>query len=223
MKRYVIIVAGGSGQRMKSSIPKQFLEINTEIILMRSIRAFFNYDSSISIILVLPENQFDYWQKLCDKYQFKINHKLITGGETRFHSVKNGLQAVDSEGFVAIHDGVRPLIDKSTIDTIYKTAVEKGNAIPYIDCNNSVRIEQNNTNQIIDRNKIKLIQTPQAFDTKIILEAYKQNWDESFTDDASVVEKLGYKINLVKGNKRNIKITTKIDLIVAKAILSEDK
>jgi len=218
MKKYAIIVAGGSGQRMSSLIPKQFLQINTEIILMKSIRAFFNYDQSINLIVALPENQIEYWKKLCVQNNFNIDHKVVAGGKTRFHSVKNALKEISTDGIVAIHDGVRPLVSQETIDNVFEIAITNGNAIPYIDSIDSIRIIESSSNKPIDRDKIKLIQTPQAFDCKLILNAYEQDWHENFTDDANVVEKMGKQINLVPGNKENIKITNQADLIIAEAL-----
>lgn len=221
MKKFVVIVAGGSGQRMGNSIPKQFLKIGNEIILMRSIKAFYNYDKNTGIVLALPKNQIEYWKNLCDEYNFDINHKIVEGGETRFHSVKNALMEIPQDGIVAVHDGVRPLVHINTIENTYKVAQEKGNAIPYIDSIDSVRIIENDDNKPFDRDKIKLIQTPQAFSCQIIHRAYKQDWNTLFTDDASVVENLGIQINLVSGNRENIKITTKTDLTIAEAFLNQ--
>ena len=220
MKRFAIIVAGGSGQRMESNIPKQFLSINNEIILMKSIGAFYAFDSEISIILALPENHMAYWKELCAKHEFKINHTIVSGGKTRFHSVKNALDKIDSDGIVAIHDGVRPLINQNTIEQVFEIASINGNAVPYIDLIDSVRYVEEKANKPVDRNKYKLIQTPQAFDCNLIKKAYNQKYTEGFTDDANVVEKLGIKINLVPGNRENIKITSQIDLKIAEALLN---
>lgn len=218
MKRYAIIVAGGSGQRMKSSVPKQFLTINNEIILMMSIKLFYNFDQSIEIIIALPENQISTWKNLCLKHNFNINHTIVSGGKTRYHSVKNALAKINTEGIVAIHDGVRPLASKNTLEQVFEKASSKGNAVPYTDSVDSIRFVGSNTNHPVDREKYKLIQTPQAFDVSLIKRAYKQAWEESFTDDASVVEKLGQKINLTLGNKENIKITSQVDLKIAEVL-----
>jgi 2-C-methyl-D-erythritol 4-phosphate cytidylyltransferase len=218
MKKYAIIVAGGSGQRMSSSIPKQFLKINNEIILMKSIRAFFNFNNSIEIIIALPEDQIGYWKNLCIENNFKIDHKVVSGGKTRFHSVKNALKEVSTDGIVAIHDGVRPLVSQDTINNVFEIALTNGNAVPYIDSVDSVRVIESLSNKPIDRDKVKLIQTPQAFDCKLLLNAYEQDWHENFTDDASVFEKNGKQINLVPGNKENIKITNQVDLLIAEAL-----
>ncbi|MCD4832317.1 MAG: 2-C-methyl-D-erythritol 4-phosphate cytidylyltransferase [Bacteroidales bacterium] len=218
MKRFAIIVAGGSGQRMASSIPKQFLSINNEIVLMKSIRSFHEFDSTLKIIVVIPENHIPYWHDLCNKYNFTIEHTVVKGGQTRYHSVKNALEKVAKDGVVAIHDGVRPLVSQTTIEQVFEIAEINGNAVPYIDLVDSIRFIDSDINKPVDRNKYKLIQTPQAFDCNLIKKAYEQSWDESFTDDASLVEKLGIKINLVPGNRENIKITSQIDLKIAEAL-----
>jgi len=218
MKRYVIIVAGGSGQRMGSSIPKQFLSIHKEIILMKSIRAFYEFDSTLKIILALPENHITYWNELCLKHHFSIDHTIVPGGYTRYHSVKNALEKIDCDGIVAIHDGVRPLVSQSTIEQVFEIASINGNAIPYTDLVDSLRFVDSGVNRPTDRNKYKLVQTPQAFDCVLIKRAYEQSWDKSFTDDASIVEKLGIKINLVPGNPENIKITSQTDIKIAEAL-----
>ncbi len=220
MKRYVIIVAGGSGQRMESSIPKQFLTIDNEIILMMSIKSFYKFDSSIKLIVALPKNQIVVWKELCNKHNFNIQHTVIIGGQTRFHSVKNALTKIDSEGIVAIHDGVRPLVSQNTIKKTFEKALSDGNAIPYVDLVDSLRYVDFEINIPVNRDKHKTIQTPQVFSSSLIIKAYEQEWEESFTDDASVVEKLGHKINLIKGNKENIKITSQVDLKIAEVLKS---
>lgn len=217
MKRFVIIVAGGSGQRMESSIPKQFLTIHKEIILMKSIRTFYEFDPSLNIILALPKDHIDYWNELCLKHKFSIKHTIVFGGKTRYHSVKSALEKITSDGIVAIHDGVRPLVSQNTISQVFEIATINGNAVPYIDMVDSVRFVDFNENHPVDRNKYKLIQTPQAFDCNLIKKAYEQSWEESFTDDASTIEKLGIKINLVPGNRENIKITSQTDIKIAEA------
>lgn len=218
MKRYAIIVAGGSGQRMESEIPKQFLKLDQDVILIKSIRCFYNYDPTIHIIVALPDSQINFWKNLCVENNFKINHHIVAGGKTRYHSVKNALKEVGQDGVVAIHDGVRPLVSQTTIDNVFEIASINGNAVPYIDTIDSIRIIENNLNASVDRNKYKLIQTPQAFDCRLIHKAYQQEWEENFTDDASIVEKLNIKINLVPGNRENIKITTQVDLVIAQSL-----
>lgn len=218
MKRFVIIVAGGSGQRMESSIPKQFLSINKEIILMKSILSFHLFDANLKIIVTIPENHILFWNELCKTQDFNIEHIVVKGGQTRYHSVQNALKKVTNDGIVAIHDGVRPLVNQTTIENVFEIASINGNAVPYIDVVDSIRYTDSETNHFVDRNKYKLIQTPQAFNCSIIKNAYKQSWDETFTDDASVVEKLGVQINLVPGNRENIKITSQIDIKIAEVL-----
>jgi len=218
VKQFVIIVAGGSGERMQSDIPKQFLEVKGIPVLMRSIRAFYQFNPEIKLIVALPEKQIAYWQQLCQKYAFNSKHEIVAGGNTRYHSVKNALKKVDSEGIVAIHDGVRPLVSQQTIQRVFETAATHGNAVPYINIADSVRQVTQEGNNPVDRSKYKLIQTPQAFTCKSIQKAYEQPFDPLFTDDASVAEKAKQKINLVGGNHENIKVTTPVDLIIAHAL-----
>lgn len=220
MKKFALIVAGGSGVRMKGSVPKQFLEINSRPVLMHTFDAFLKYDNQIEFILVLPKTLIDYWKSLCVNYKFLINYKLATGGETRFHSVKNGLDLIEEKGIVFIHDGVRPLVSTKTIQDCYKIAVEKGNALPVIPINESVRYSDAEENKTVDRKKYFLVQTPQTFKTELIKKAYQQDYSDLFTDDASVLESFGHKINLVDGNRENIKITYPEDLVVAKSFLT---
>jgi len=218
MRKYCIIVAGGSGQRMGSDTPKQFLKVHSEVILQKSISAFYRYDSNIKIIIALPEEHISTWEKICLEENFTIPHLVVNGGKTRYHSVKNALGKITEQGLVAIHDGVRPLVSKETIENTFNIASQKGNAIPYTDMVDSIRFIDNTNNRPVDRTQYKLVQTPQVFDIQLIQKAYQQEWENSFTDDASVIEKLGVKINLVPGNKENIKITTKTDLIIAQAL-----
>ncbi|OQY01307.1 MAG: 2-C-methyl-D-erythritol 4-phosphate cytidylyltransferase [Bacteroidetes bacterium 4572_117] len=215
----VIIVAGGSGSRFKSNIPKQFVELKGKPILMHSIIAFYKFQKDIEIIIILPEKQLDFWYSLCKKHDFNIKHKVIKGGKTRFESVKNGLDTIKlSENMVAIHDGVRPLVSQDTIERCFNEAKISGNAIPTILPVDSVRQVSGNTNSPIDRSGLRLIQTPQVFKTGILKNAYNQAYKEMFTDDASVLEAMGEQIKLVEGNRENIKITNNIDLILAKAL-----
>jgi len=221
MHKYAIIVAGGKGERMGSDTPKQFLELKGKPILMHTIEKFKSTFQDIEIILALPENQIDFWKELCCKYAFDVSsQQIVKGGQTRFHSVQNALKAVSTQGIVAIHDGVRPLVSKNTINTCFNEANEKGNAIPSIDVVESLRhvSKQDQTNHAVARSCYKLIQTPQCFNSELILRAYQQDFDTAFTDDASVVENLGKTIYLVEGNKENIKITSPVDLKIAEAL-----
>ncbi len=219
MKKSVIIVAGGSGSRMSSDIPKQFLLIGNHPILMHTIKRFYDYDKTIQIILVLPSSQQLFWQSLCQKHDFTISHTIANGGETRFHSVKNGLECISDDFIVAIHDGVRPFVSRETIERCFETAAKKGNAIPAIEVVDSLRFVNKNENTSVSRNDYRLIQTPQVFKSFLIKKAFAQAYDTSFTDDAGVLEKMGETLFLVEGNKENIKITTPYDLLIANAIL----
>jgi 2-C-methyl-D-erythritol 4-phosphate cytidylyltransferase len=222
MHKYAIIVAGGKGERMGATTPKQFLELAGKPILMHTLEKFIQADPSTEIILALPENQIDFWEELFHKYkQPGISHQIVKGGETRFHSVKNALALVKENSIVAIHDGVRPLVNIDTIERCFEEAERKGNAIPVVDVVESLRhvSKQENTNKAVTRSCYKLVQTPQCFSSELILKAYKQEFDSSFTDDASVVEKLGETVNLIEGNKENIKITTTADLLIAAAFI----
>ncbi|HSV11722.1 MAG TPA: 2-C-methyl-D-erythritol 4-phosphate cytidylyltransferase [Hanamia sp.] len=219
MKKIALIVAGGNGTRMKNDIPKQFLFLKNKPILYYSIKVFLDTYDDIEIILVLPEEHIGKGQEIVDGY-FDATKIIITaGGRTRFHSVKNGLALVKDEAIIFVHDGVRCLLTKDLIKKCYEAALELGNAIPAVDCSDSVRMLTSNGNKIIDRKKIKLIQTPQTFHSKILLPAYQIDYKDQFTDEATVVEAFGLKVNLIEGEKDNIKITTPGDLIFADLIL----
>lgn len=217
MKKFALIVAGGIGNRMKGTIPKQFLELEGRPVLMHTFDCFRNYDPEIKFILVLPGNQFEFWKDLCGKYQFQIKHKLVFGGKTRFQSVKNGLELISEEGIVFIHDGVRPLVSKRTIHNCYNAAMATGNALPVIPVTESVRFADSNKNKPVDRSKYFLVQTPQTFQSMLIKDAYNHATANNFTDDASVLEQYGQSIKLVEGNRENIKITWPEDLLIAGA------
>jgi 2-C-methyl-D-erythritol 4-phosphate cytidylyltransferase len=219
MKKYVIIVAGGTGVRMHSDIPKQFLNINGQPILFHTIRCFNDFLKGIPIILVLPEPYIDYWKSITKKNDFNINHQVTRGGETRFHSVKNGLELLGEPGLVAIHDGVRPLVSKETLQRVFLKAEKSGNAIPAITVAESMRKVGADSSEPVNRENFRLIQTPQCFHSDLIRKAYDQDFKDEFTDDASVVEALGIKINLVEGNPENIKITRPCDLKFAETLL----
>ena len=220
-KKIVIIIAGGKGLRMQTETPKQFIELQGKPILMHTMNVFFKYDNNISIILVLPADQIDYWKQLCEQHHFSILHMIVEGGETRFHSVRNGLKHAQDNSLIAIHDGVRPLVNVETIECCFDAATQYGNAVPVVDLVDSVRMVKGSESEIIDRNKLRLVQTPQVFDSQLLLKAYEQAFNPSFTDDASVVETLGTKIHLVEGNRENIKITTPIDIAVAEHLICQ--
>lgn len=220
MRKYVVIVAGGSGSRMKSELPKQFIELAGLPILMHTIKAF-HFDD-IKIILVLPEPQIAFWQELLNQHQFNVPHEIVNGGVARFDSVKNGLDAIqETHGLVAIHDGVRPLIEREIISNSYSEAEKHGNAIVSIALKDSIRSVSSQSNQQEDRSRFRLIQTPQTFQLKLIKEAFLQAYDPLFTDDASVLEKAGHSIHLIEGSYQNIKITTPEDLLTAESFLTK--
>jgi 2-C-methyl-D-erythritol 4-phosphate cytidylyltransferase len=217
-QKIAIIVAGGKGERMNADIPKQFLEMQGMPILMHTLTVFQQFDPVISLILVLPVHQIEFWNELCKKHNFAIKHQIVAGGSTRFESVRNGLKVVDSPALVAVHDGVRPLVSVETIARCFDLAAEYRAVIPVVDSVDSIRQVTENGNQSVDRNLFKLVQTPQVFDAALLKKAYEQEFSVSFTDDASVVEALGEKVYLVEGNRENLKITTEIDLIFAEII-----
>jgi 2-C-methyl-D-erythritol 4-phosphate cytidylyltransferase len=219
MQRTIIIVAGGAGSRMGTKIPKQFLELKGKPVLMHTLEKFFSFDDSIEIILVLPLDQVPQWDKLCIHHNFKIKHQVAFGGDTRFHSVKSGMKMAIPGSVVGIHDGVRPLVSMATIRRCYETAEMEGNAIPAVTSTESVRYTKNAQNHFVARQDIKLIQTPQVFRWNQVQNAYDQEFKDKFTDDASVVESMGFPVNLVAGNPENIKITTPLDMRLAEAIL----
>ena len=219
MNKTAIIVAGGKGERMNADIPKQFLEIKGKPILIHTLEAFMNFDASLQLILVLPAAQFEFWKTLCKKHALNIPHQIVAGGQTRFQSVKNGLDAVKVPAIVAIHDGVRPLVSKETISRCFDAAAKFGAAIPTMDSIESIRFVDANGSKSVDRTAYKMVQTPQVFDAELLKKAYEQEFSVLFTDDASVVEAMGITVHLVDGNRENIKITTEFDLIVAERLL----
>lgn len=218
---YAIIVAGGKGSRMQTELPKQFVPVAGKPMLMHSIQAFYDYDRHINIIVVLPEVYFGLWEELCRNFSFPIQHQLAQGGEQRYYSVKNGLELIPEtqNAIVAIHDGARPLINRSLIHRVFSQAKESGAAIPVIRVKESVRIMQNEKSIPFDRNKFLLVQTPQCFEISILKEAYQQPYNESITDDAMLVEAAGHSISMVEGHPDNIKVTFQGDLKIADILL----
>ena len=217
--KFVIISAGGKGDRMGTSVPKQFLELEGFPVIMHTIRAFVEYSPQINIIIVLPETGLGHWDDLCNYYNFNIKHQTCTGGDTRFQSVKNGLAMIKEDGLVAIHDAVRPLVSPGLIGKCFLMAEQMGNAVPVTDVTDSVREVNGEENRPVDRSKFKLIQTPQVFEVSLIKKAYEQAYRPTFTDDAGVVEFIGTQIHLLMGEKKNIKITTLDDMYIASALL----
>jgi 2-C-methyl-D-erythritol 4-phosphate cytidylyltransferase len=222
MQEYAIIVAGGSGNRMKSDIPKQFLKINGLPILMHTLNAFRNYAETLKIILVLPSEQITFWNELCQEHSFQSIYTLISGGNTRFDSVKNGLQSIQGEsGLVAVHDGVRPVISREIIANSFLKAAEQGSAVTSVALKDSIRkTGANGENMAMDRASFQLIQTPQTFRLDWMKKAFATDYNDQFTDCASVLEAAGYPIYLIPGAYENIKITTPEDLRWAEIYLT---
>ncbi|MBQ3806145.1 MAG: 2-C-methyl-D-erythritol 4-phosphate cytidylyltransferase [Prevotella sp.] len=221
---YVIIVAGGKGLRMGGDIPKQFIPIEGKPVLMRTLERFREYSANLRIILVLPRTQQEYWQKLCRKYKFTVEHQIADGGETRFHSVQNGLSLIsdNEQGVVGIHDGVRPFVSIDVIERCYETARTYKAAIPTTPVVETLRyVGDSGENRNVLRSDYRLVQTPQAFDIQLLKQANRQPYSEAFTDDASVVEATGQQVTIVEGNRENIKITTPFDLLISRALLTE--
>ena len=215
MKTFAIIVAGGKGLRMGGDVPKQFLPIGGKPVLMHTIEAFREALDDVQIVLVLPAEQHDYWQKLCKDYNFRSPELIATGGETRFHSVKNGLALLpeDDEAVVGVHDGVRPFVSRDTIQRCFGTAAEGKAVVPVVPVVETLRqILPDGSSITRPRNEFRLVQTPQTFPFALLKQAYEQPYSESFTDDASVVEAMGKEITMVEGNRENIKLTTPADL-----------
>ena len=215
MKNYAIIVAGGSGSRMKAEVPKQFLLLNGKPVLMHTIEAFHRSAVRPDIILSLNSDFISYWKELCLHYQFNIPHKIIEGGRQRFDSVKNALNLVQESSIIAVHDGVRPITSNNLISRCFSIAAEKGTAIPVINSRDSLRKKEGQFTTALKREDILIVQTPQVFKSELLIEAYKQAFSEVFTDDASVVEQAGHIITVTEGDPRNIKITWPEDLEVA--------
>jgi 2-C-methyl-D-erythritol 4-phosphate cytidylyltransferase len=219
MDIYTIVTAGGIGSRMGTGVPKQFIPVCGKPILMHTFDRFIDYDPEMKFILSLPEEFISYWIELCEEYAFSIKHEIVYGGETRFHSVKNALEKVKGHGFTAVHDGVRPLVSLDTLLRAFNSANEFGNVVVSRDIPFSIRVIDENGSRSIDRKLYKEIQTPQIFKTDLLKKAYEQEYSCLFTDDASVVERLGEKIRMCDGNPENIKITTQTDLTIASVFL----
>ena len=216
MKKYAIILAAGEGKRSGLDFPKQFFEINGKPIICYTIEKFLEI-KKIEIILVVNKNK--NWEKILSNYKNLSNISIVKGGKRRYDSVKNGLKFIKDEGIVAIHDGARPLLSKSLIKNLFKNALKNNNAIPYINLKDSIRKVDQNKNKSLNRKNYVLIQTPQVFQSSEIKKAYKQKFNNKFTDDSNVFESLNKKINLIKGEEKNFKITTKKDLILAENYL----
>ena len=216
----VIITAGGIGKRMGASVPKQFLLLQNLPVLMHTIQRFYDFDPALQLIVTLPSEHFNSWEKLCEDYRFEIKHELSVGGIERYDSIKTALSLASGD-IIAVHDGVRPLVSFDTIRRCFNSCQTYGNAVPVIKISESVRQLSNDENSVIPRDTLRIIQTPQCFRQDILRQAYSIQIPSNTTDDASLVEKCGIKINLMEGNEENIKITNPFDLKIAEHILSE--
>ena len=218
-QEYALIVAGGKGTRIKSQTPKQFLELNGKPILLHTLNAFFRYSENIKVVLVLPKDDLETWNQITKKFKFDRTIMVQEGGETRFQSVKKGLEKISGEGLVAIHDGVRPLVSENIIGASFRLAAVHKSAVAAVRLKESIRMTDQDQTKAVDRSRFRLIQTPQTFDLQLIKKAYQIKEDETLTDDASVAERSGHAISLFEGSYENIKITTPEDLLVAEALL----
>lgn len=221
---YIIIVAGGKGLRMGGDLPKQFMPLHGKPVLMHTIERFRAYSDELKIILVLPHEQQDNWRQICQKHNFTVEHTVVDGGQTRFHSSQNGVAAVpdDATGVIGIHDGVRPFVSEETIARCFEAARQFGAALPVLPVTDTLRRVTDDGGYNVQRNDYRTVQTPQTFDAQLLKQAFKQPYSDNFTDDASVVEALGHKVTMVDGNRENIKLTTPFDLVVAEALIKNN-
>ncbi len=223
MQKYIIIVAGGKGERMQSKMPKQFVEVAGKPVLLHTFNAFTDYFGKAEFVLVLPGMEIGHWKHICYNFQFDLKYQLIEGGPTRFHSVKNGLSVVPNDALVAIHDAVRPFVSLQTLQNCFKMAAVHGSAIPVVPVTDTIRRVENGINVPEDRSKFRIVQTPQVFYSILLKKAYNRNYDPTFTDDASVFEAAGNQLRLVDGNAENIKITCPVDLGFARFLLTKEE
>jgi len=221
-KEYALIVAGGKGTRIKSDKPKQFLPLSGMPVLMHTILAFYRYSQSIEVVVVLPQDQIELWHTLCVEHNFTKPVTIQPGGESRFQSVKRGLEKME-EGLVAIHDGVRPLVSEEIIAASFRLAAKNDSAVAAVPLKESIRIVEQDSTSALDRSRFKLIQTPQTFKVSLIKKAYDMEEDPTLTDDASVAERHGCRISLFDGSFDNIKITTTEDIVIAEALLAQNQ
>jgi 2-C-methyl-D-erythritol 4-phosphate cytidylyltransferase len=221
MNKYAVIVAGGNGSRMNSTVPKQFLLLNNKPVLYYTLDTFLKAYHDLKVILVLPEEYVATGQEIIDAWFDYKRIRITVGGRTRFHSVQNGLQLIEEESIVFVHDAVRCLLTTALIHRCYEAALEFGATVPVVDCKDSVRMVSSDGNEALERRNIKLVQTPQVFLSTILLPAFNIDYKDKFTDEASVVETFGMKVQLVEGEENNIKITSPIDMLLAEYLLSE--
>ncbi len=224
MKKYVVIVAGGVGKRMGGEIPKQFIEVLGLPVVFHTINQFYQYDSSIEIIVSLQESYFDFWDELCERYQMKWSYTKIAAGKERFFTVKNALDFLsEKSGFVAIHDAVRPVVGIETIERCFRSALQNNSGVPVVPLTESLRKVIKNTSAAVKREDYVVVQTPQCFELKVLCEAYNQSYQDYFTDDASVFEANGGVVFTVNGNVENLKITSPMDLVFVELLLKQRK
>jgi len=222
MKKAAVLVAGGKGMRMGTSLPKQYLPLAGKPVLMHTLEKFFSADPSLHLILVLPKDDFEYWRSLCDNHNFTLPHELVPGGESRFQSVKNGLMALPfTEGLVAIHDGVRPFVTELVIQSSFEQAAKSGSAIPVVPLKDSIRkVNAGGESTFQERKDYRLVQTPQTFQVEQLMQAFAVEELGIFTDDATVYEHQGWAVTLIEGNAENIKLTTPEDLVFAEFLMA---
>jgi 2-C-methyl-D-erythritol 4-phosphate cytidylyltransferase len=223
MEKTVLIVAGGKGTRMNSPVPKQFLLLEGKPVLMHVIKRFRQYESSIRIVITLPHSQIEAWDILCSEHSFTNDVEVISGGETRTLSVLNGLKVLSTNGIVAIHDGVRPLVSTELIRKCFDAAEKFGCAIPILPVTDSIREIKMDESFAVDRDNFRIVQTPQCFVTGLLRKAYESSPEKNFTDDAGIFERCGNRIHLIDGEKKNIKITTAEDLAIAELFLKMER
>ena len=219
--KYAIVVAGGSGTRMGGPLPKQFLCVGNRPILMRTLERLVEAEPEVQLILVLPAAQFDTWQQLCQTYGFALRYRLVSGCDTRFQSVRNGLMTIPGHtGLVAVHDGVRPFVSLKTIRQSFEVAARRGSAVAAIPSKDSLRlVDEYGHTQALRREAVRLVQTPQTFRVDLLKAAFEQEESPNFTDDASVIEAAGFAVQLIEGSYYNLKITTPEDMVIAEAFL----
>lgn len=218
MSKTAIITAGGIGKRMGLKVPKQFMLLNGKPLLYWTIEKFYKFDSKMQILVSLPKEWIKFWEDSCEEYQIRIPHKLVEGGTERFHSIQNALQFATGD-LIAIHDGVRPFVSVNLIQNGFETAKLKGSAVPVVELKESIRTVSENSSKAVERNNFRIVQTPQTFQKEIIEKAYQQDFNSSITDDACLVESIGYEIQLIPGEDQNIKITTPIDIKLAEILI----
>lgn len=220
MKKYAVIVAAGTGSRMKSDVPKQFMLLKNKPVLFYAVDTFLKAYVDLEVILVLPTEHMAKGQEIIDGFFDSKRIRICEGGRTRFQSVKNGLSLIEVESIIFVHDGVRCMLTSDLIHRCYTAVEEFGTAVPVVNCKESVRIITEEGNEPLDRDLVKVVQTPQAFHSRILLPAFQIDYKEKFTDEATVVEAYGLKIHLVEGEENNIKITQPSDLLFAESLIN---